>query len=378
MNSNPENIPIFRNHNIPVGKLGQCNLGYCSNQLKRSRRYTKAEVIETLASDKYRVNGEGIFFEDLMLAGLALHKKQAQITLKYYLKKNILFTQRRRRPQKYFPISLKSEIIKRNIQKEVTGVIYSNQTLFPNNQSYKNAEIILQGKTPDSLAIQTLEGYILPLLPKAPLHIHKIQLKLKIDPQYYDGIVLPAANQQNKGRKHEEIIGNTRVLYHLYPNGTIVVSAECSNKPYKLEDESDRSRLLAFFGQIRDRLVVFLCDRLERIVPEIMQWYLTQCDINKDIRVGDWLLYFGLRIQVKHLDHMFRIYIKSMGPNTVCRVEESGNSVNKPVIEAINDIFNPYEKFERQIVEHDKKLNEIQNLLLELVNRTNDTETRGV
>ena len=237
MNSNPENIPIFRNHNIPVGKLGQCNLGYCSNQLKRSRRYTKAEVIETLASDKYRVNGEGIFFEDLMLAGLALHKKQAQITLKYYLKKNILFTQRRRRPQKYFPISLKSEIIKRNIQKEVTGVIYSNQTLFPNNQSYKNAEIILQGKTPDSLAIQTLEGYILPLLPKAPLHIHKIQLKLKIDPQYYDGIVLPAANQQNKGRKHEEIIGNTRVLYHLYPNGTIVVSAECSNKPYKLEDE---------------------------------------------------------------------------------------------------------------------------------------------
>jgi hypothetical protein len=375
--SNQQNIPIANHQNIPIGILGQCGQGHHSGEWKKPRRYTKADRIQTLADNKYRANGEGITFEDPMSAGLALHKEQAQTTLKHCLQRGILFTLRRRNPQIYYPVCQKSEIIKKNIRKEVTGVIYSKPTHFPNNQSYKNADIILQGKTQDSLAIQTLEGYILPLLPKAPSHIHKIQLKLKIDPQYYDGIVLPAANQQNKGRKHEEIIGNTGVLYHLYPNGTIVVSAECSNKPYKLEDEYDRSQLLAFFGQVRDRLVLLLRDNHERIVPEIMQWYLTQCDINKDIRVGDWLQFFGLRIQVRHLDHLFRIYIKSMGPNTVCRVEESCNSVNKPVIEAINDIFNPYEKLGRQFAGHDKKLNEIRNLLQELVNRTNGNETRG-
>ena len=156
-----------------------------------------------------------------------------------------------------------------------------------------------------------------------------------------------------------------------------MVFTESSNNPHRLEDESDCSRLLAYFGQIRDRLIIFLNDRHEKIVPEIMQWRLTQCDINKDIKVRDWLQYSGLRIQVRHLDHLFRIYIKSMGPNTVCRVEESCNSVNKPVIEAINDIFNPCEKLERQFAEHDKKLNEIRNLLQELVNRTNSNETSG-
>jgi hypothetical protein len=54
-----------------------------------------------------------------------------------------------------------------------------------------------------------------------------------------------------------------------------------------------------------------------------MEWELTQCDVNRDIRVSDWLQFTGLKIQVKHLDHLFRIYIKSMGEKTVFRVKES-------------------------------------------------------
>jgi hypothetical protein len=49
-------------------------------------------------------------------------------------------------------------------------------------------------------------------------------------------------------------------------------------------------------------------------------------------------------IQVKHFNHLFRIYIKSMGKDTVCRVEESFHPASeKSAIEAISDIFNPAE-----------------------------------
>jgi hypothetical protein len=45
--------------------------------------------------------------------------------------------------------------------------------------------------------------------------------------------------------------------------------------------------------------------------------------INKDIKVSNLFQLKGPKVQVKHLDHLFRIYIKSMGKETVYRVEES-------------------------------------------------------
>ena len=99
-----------------------------------------------------------------------------------------------------------------------------------------------------------------------------------------------------------------------------MVCTESTNNPLKLENDTDRSRLMAFFGQIRDRLITFLMDIHERLVPDIMDWEPTQCDINKDIMVSDWFQYTVLKIQVRYLDHLFRIHIKSMGKDTVCRV----------------------------------------------------------
>jgi hypothetical protein len=98
-----------------------------------------------------------------------------------------------------------------------------------------------------------------------------------------------------------------------------MVFVECSNKPFELETEEDLVRLIAFFWTVRDRLVVFLHDRHERNVPDIMQWYLTQCDINRDVKLGDWLQFTGINIQIKHVFHLFRLYIKSNGKDTLCR-----------------------------------------------------------
>jgi len=81
-------------------------------------------------------------------------------------------------------------------------------------------------------------------------------------------------------------------------------------------------------------------DTYERIVPDILEWELTQCDINKDIRVSDALQYTGIKVQLKHFDSLFRIYIKSIGKDTTCRIEES-LSPNKPVVQALSEIFRP-------------------------------------
>ena len=129
--------------------------------------------------------------------------------------------------------------------------------------------------------------------------------------------------------------------------------------------QEDRSRILAFFGQLRSGLIGLLCDKHERIVPDILQWDLTECDINKDIKVSDILHLTGIKIQIRHLDHLFRIYIKAMGKDTICRIEEN----KRPkigAIEFINDVFNPLEKLEGYLKGYDEKINNIENVIREL------------
>jgi hypothetical protein len=98
-----------------------------------------------------------------------------------------------------------------------------------------------------------------------------------------------------------------------------------------------------------------------------MEWQLTEADINKDIKVSDFFHYTGTKIQVKYLDHLFSIYIKSMGKDTVCRLEERKHPANKPAIEFINEIFNPLDRIERLFINHDNKLNEISDNIKRLV-----------
>jgi hypothetical protein len=102
-----------------------------------------------------------------------------------------------------------------------------------------------------------------------------------------------------------------------------------------------------------------LSDSHERIVPNVMEWELTECDLNKDIKVSDWFHYTGLKIQVKHMNHLFSVYIKSMGKDTVCRVEERKHP-HKPAVDFINDVFNPLEKVQKIISEFNKGLKKMQ------------------
>ena len=182
----------------------------------------------------------------------------------------------------------------------------------------------------------------------------------RITSEYYHEIVLPSS-RWNSAKEHQEIVGTAFVKYVFYANGTIMVYIESSSNPFKLDNHADLSHLIAFLGQARDRLVVFLQDRHERIVPDIMQWELKQCDINRDVMVSDWLQLTGLKIQLRHAFHLFRVYIRSKGRDTICRVEESVviHDNNRFVVESIRSILNPTERLEKQISDIDGKVNQL-------------------
>lgn len=231
----------------------------------------------------------------------------------------------------------------RGIPDDPTGVVsnnVSNSTSFSSNR--EDTDIVIT---------QTLEGYVLPLLPSTPMHIHNIHLKCETitdGSSYYELLQLPTY-KRNIGKYQVLNIDNIPVSYVFYPNGTIDVYTKNSENPFRLQTEEDCTNLIAFFRKIKDNLPSQI------VVPDIDLWEFTECDINRDVRISDLLHLSSLKVQVKHMDHLFRVYIKKIGDKTFCRVEET-KSLKLPVIESINHILNPYDRIER-------KLSEIQHLL---------------
>jgi hypothetical protein len=332
------------------------------------RSYIHSAKIVELSTDKFMKTGKGITFKDLMKEGITFHKYQAQDTLKYHLRKGNIFTLKDTRPQQYYPTKIKAEVIEKIAKNtpldptEVGIILLSHSHL---SSSKSPLSQCLQ-----HMAVHTLEGYVLPLLPEAPLFIHNMHFKTKVLPECYSELDL-AYYRGNNGKHHAEIIGNTRIDYVLYSSGTVDIHASCSNNPYKLETEDDRFRIIEFFGQIRAGLINLLNDKHERIVEDVLEWELTECDINKDIKVSDMLHFSAIKVQAKHLNHLFSVYIKSMGKDTVCRIEERKHP-NKSLIDFINDVFNPVERVEKQIAEQGSQLSQIQSIVTELLKGQNN------
>jgi hypothetical protein len=71
------------------------------------RNYISADEMNELASNHYRTKkGKGITLQYLIEKGLVKHKRQAQDTLKYHLRKGTLFTIGDKRPQQYYLLLL--------------------------------------------------------------------------------------------------------------------------------------------------------------------------------------------------------------------------------------------------------------------------------
>lgn len=289
---------------------------------RRKRNIVKTSICK-LATDKYHASGFGIQYGDVMEAFL-VGKNQAQRTLKYFHNKGVLFTARdlfaqgidlldSKNPQQYFPTCIKAEILeglkKRKPRVSVLKTtIPSQKFALANALEYQKAQAFLD---------------VLLLVPHIPLYIHKLQLLVTISKDDYKELIQLQYNESKRKRSHEEIIGRRYVKYLFSMNGTIEIFVTSNHSPFKIETDEDESLLFSFLGQVRDRLLYHVGDVRELYIPSLMDWILVQCDLNKDIEIDDKAQITLPDIQLRHLDRVFREYVKIVNGKAFCRAEES-------------------------------------------------------
>ena len=74
---------------------------------------------------------------------------------------------------------------------------------------------------------------------------------------------------------------------------------------------------------VRDRFLYHVSDIKEQHVPNLLNWILKQCDLNKDVEIDDIAQLTFPDIQLKSADRVFRLYVKVMKDKAYCRGEES-------------------------------------------------------
>ena len=167
------NIPLTHGKNTPL-------LLEARDSVLRS--YTNSDQIVNIAIGKYKLNGKGLTYEDLLENGTAKNKIQAQNILKNHLRQGTLFTISDKRPQEYYPSCRRSEILKHQLKK--------NTLVDPLGVGLLSTPPLgIKSKHPLSQCIEymsyyTLEGYVLPLLSEASLLVHNLHFKTKITPEY--------------------------------------------------------------------------------------------------------------------------------------------------------------------------------------------------
>ena len=85
----------------------------------------------------------------------------------------------------------------------------------------------------------------------------------------------------------------------------------------------------------------------------------------------------ALKVRIKHLDHLLGLYVKAMGQDTVLRVEETKRP-NMRAADFISDIFNPMEKFQTELLELGRKIDEIYDIIKSLASHASIEDKREV
>jgi hypothetical protein len=87
-------------------------------------------------------------------------------------------------------------------------------------------------------------------------------------------------------------------------------------------------------------LLHYVSDIHERGVPEITEWILKECDLNRDVEINEMCQMYLPNIQLKYAGQVFRMYIKSLHDRSVCRVENS-LTIGSPLVQVLDGIILP-------------------------------------
>ena len=260
----PKIVPPSQQKIVPTQLLDQ---GYSK------REYLKLQDVIKFAEEYFDKTKKGINFSLQRKFGLS--KSKAQRVLKRSRTNHLLFTPKHTIPQVYYPESRHFDVIEhlknKNVPINTTGTNSNSKSPLANCIENKSAKNFL-----DSLV----------KLRFRPLFMHKIQIETVIDSECYT-LINSKPWIGNSGRYQIESIDNRRVTYIYYKNGKVSIAIACSNNPFKIETEEDLAVLYSFFGQIRDRFEYQVSDPRGRVVPEVTNWILKQCDFNKDIPITE-------------------------------------------------------------------------------------------
>jgi hypothetical protein len=260
-----------------------------------------------------------------------VNKEHARRIIKRSLAKTVLFAPENHKPQRYYPVLRRPQVIeylyaKKRLPVQPTGTRHTlshHYALFNALENQKASNFL----------------DMLRLLPLSPKYTHNFHMKTLIDKQHYSNIDTIPGNR-TRGKLIVERIGLRQVTYTYYPSGSITMEVGCSYAPFRIGCENDVNILFAFIGQIKDRMTIHLNDPRESIAPDINVRTLKQCDVNVDIELTDLGQVTLQDIQISTLGRVLRTYVKILESKSVARWEETIRP-NSFLLEAFDSIAHP-------------------------------------
>lgn len=160
-------------------------------------------------------------------------------------------------------------------------------------------------------------------------HDFVIETRLNYPTEDYNDIVGEVLSEKNKQKTGIIPLSTTRSCsYTVSPNGTVMLSIECTLEPFDLHSYSGVVDFFVTCGQIYS---FFQTEtrRRAKVIPNVNEWYLKEFEYNKDLVIEEldqncpmvrWTA-TGL-IKLEYLGHLFQIYQKPMPDMGNClRVE---------------------------------------------------------
>lgn len=289
------------------------------------------EHTDTKLSEFAKSKGtEGYTNEELANAGLSPNTRAAKQRTYRAVQVGIVRPVGAHRPQKYYH---------KDFVADVEASVYSNKFVtkggIPMAKKARDKEIAFIESIADEVINHTLETDVLPFIRYGKVGIHRLHFHIILcvndgsQDETYSTLKGYGRITQKGAKVYERVINGYRVTFHINPNNTVMVYTESSRRPLPLASQQDKDEILAWWGEIRQALNSILHSVHSNLVPPISEWIVTGSDLNIDIDGPASLHFSNNRVKIKHLSHLFQVYIKSLGDRNVTRAESEKNEMKQ-------------------------------------------------